>query len=107
MECDKKGIVLGLNTKQITELLKIMEGIQMLFLEEVLSAPSDDDRARIGAVRPRRRGAKLISFQETVLSERKAGASVADLALKYGITPSYIYQMEQRLRASRKRAARP
>ena len=98
---------MGLNTKQITELLKIMEGIQALLLEEVRSAPSDDGRARMGDVRPRRRGAKLIAFRKLLLSERKAGASVAELALKHGITPSYIYQMEQRVRASRKRAARP
>ena len=89
---------MGLNTKQITQLIKMMETIQTLLTDAVRSGSSSDGRLRIGSARPRRRGAELDTFQKLVLSERKAGASVAELAVKHGITVSYIYQMERRER---------
>ena len=42
----------------------------------------------------RRRGTDLDAFKDMIKTERSKGASVASLAEKHGVTPSYIYQLK-------------
>jgi Mor family transcriptional regulator len=46
-----------------------------------------------GRKRLRRSGQKLVQFRRMLRSERKRGASVAELARKYGISTAYIYML--------------
>ena len=43
--------------------------------------------------RVRRTGKELEAFKKAIVSERKRGAVVSELAAKFGVTPSYIYQL--------------
>ena len=44
--------------------------------------------------RIRRSGKVLAAFRKMLLSERKRGVPVAELARKHGITTAYIYQLK-------------
>ncbi len=44
--------------------------------------------------RIRRSGKELAAFRKMLLSERKRGVPVAELARKHGITTAYIYQLK-------------
>jgi hypothetical protein len=46
-----------------------------------------------GWVGARRSGKELVAFRKMLKAERKAGASVAEMAKRHGISPSYIYQL--------------
>ncbi len=43
--------------------------------------------------RTRRSGAELSRFRKQLKSERRAGVPVAEMARKYGVSASYIYQL--------------
>jgi hypothetical protein len=43
--------------------------------------------------RRRRTGKELADFRKMLVSERKRGVPVADLAKKHGISAAYIYQL--------------
>jgi hypothetical protein len=43
--------------------------------------------------RRRRTGKELSDFRKMLISERKRGVPVADLARKHGISAAYIYQL--------------
>lgn len=80
-----------LSKKQISQLIKILETTQQI-LADANRAPATGSREQAGA-RTRRTGKDLVAFKKAVKAERKAGASVAELAQKYGVTPSYLYQL--------------
>lgn len=80
-----------LSKKQISQLIKILETTQQI-LADANRAPAAGPREQAG-VRTRRTGKDLVAFKKAVKAERKAGASVAELAQKYGVTPSYLYQL--------------
>lgn len=83
-----------LSKKQISQLIKILETTQQI-LAEANRAPVNTDGSGKGssATRTRRTGKDLVAFKKTVKAERKAGVPVAELARKYGVTPSYLYQL--------------
>ena len=87
-----------LSSRQIARLQSIVDTAQKILADAGKAAPAG---ARTSAARSqgydgparRRRGADLVAFRKMIKAERKKGASVADLAEKLGVTPSYIYQM--------------
>jgi hypothetical protein len=44
--------------------------------------------------RIRRSGKELAAFRKLLMSERKRGVSVAELAQKHGVTSAYIYMLK-------------
>ena len=81
-----------LSKKQISQLIKILETTQQI-LADANRAPSSPPASGQEGTRTRRTGKDLVAFKKTIKAERKAGASVAELAQKYGVTPSYLYQL--------------
>ena len=81
-----------LTKKQISQLIKILETTQQILADANREVPSSGARGE-GGTRTRRTGKDLVAFKKAVKAERKAGASVSELAQKYGVTPSYLYQL--------------
>ena len=79
--------------KQMNQLRRILETTQQLLAEAGRQTAGSKGNSASGAISRRRVGKELASFKKTIKSERKAGTSVADLARKHGVTPSYIYQL--------------
>lgn len=86
-----------LTKRQVDQLIKILETTQQILAEANRETPRTNQTGASqggnGATRTRRTGKDLATFKKTVKAERKAGASVAELARKYGVTPSYLYQL--------------
>ena len=76
------------HVRQLQGLIKAFEGI----LADAKSGPSKGNSAP-AAVKRRRTGKDLVAFRKMLATERKGGMSVVDLATKYGVTTSYIYQL--------------
>ncbi len=85
---------MSLTTQQKNQLKKIIEMANQLLLEAE-GKPSGGSRSDKSepTTRVRRSGAELIRFRKQLKSDRKAGIPVAELAKKYGVTSSYIYQL--------------
>jgi hypothetical protein len=81
---------MSLTAQQKKELKRLVE-----LLNQLLEEPTGKKQvAKNGnGKRLRRSGAELTSFRRKLKTDRKAGVPVAELAKKYGVTPSYIYQM--------------
>lgn len=87
----------ALSSREVTELRKIVSIAQKLLAK----AMSEQKSGRTEAVRSatksprssRRKGKELTAFRKAVLSERKRGIPVVEIARKHGITPNYIYQI--------------
>ncbi len=83
-----------LTAQQKNQLKKIIEMASRLLNED---EGKPNGGARSGKSQPttrvRRSGAELIRFRKQLKSDRKAGIPVAELAKRYGVTPSYIYQL--------------
>ncbi len=80
-----------LTTKEVAQLKKIIAAA-----EQLIAGAGTDARAgaaRAGKSGRRRSGKDLENFRKMLKQERKAGTSVAALAKKHGVTPSYIYQI--------------
>ena len=60
--------------------------------EDILE--NNEEGAERRPKRIRRSGKELAAFRKMLLSERKRGTSVAELARKHGITTAYIYQLK-------------
>ena len=87
-----------LSLRQVARLQSIIDTAQKILSDASKAAPAGartKTASRLGNNGPatRRRGADLVAFRKMIKAERKAGSSVADLAEKLGVTPSYIYQM--------------
>ena len=82
-----------LSKRQINQLTKIVSAAQQLLAEARTSGAKPSGRVNAGSPTRRRRGKELTAFKKTIKAERRAGASVADLAQKFSVTPSYIYQL--------------
>ena len=87
-----------LSPRQVARLQSIVETAQNILGDASKAAPagiqtlSARGQGNNGPA-TRRRGADLVAFRKMIKAERKKGLSVADLAKKLGVTPSYIYQM--------------
>ncbi len=85
---------MSLSPKEVAELKKIVQIAQGL-IEKAGQSEKTKPTARKAAAAPtsRRSGKELIAFREKLKADRKAGVPVAKMAKKYGISPSYIYQL--------------
>ncbi|MGJ0510530.1 MAG: hypothetical protein ACR652_26085 [Methylocystis sp.] len=82
-----------LTAKQQNELKKIIK-IASELLEQAEKGNGRGNGAKRGATqRTRRSGAELASFRKQLKNDRKAGVPVAEIAKKYGVSVSYIYQL--------------
>ena len=82
-----------LSKRQKNRLQSIIDSAQQILAEADKAQPKGA-KSSGGHPTTRRRGADLVAFKKMLKAERKKGASVADLASKHGVTPSYIYQMQ-------------
>ncbi len=94
---------MSLSPKEMADLKKIIQLADQLIKKagqsektkptarRAVAAPT----ARKVAAAPtsRRSGKELIAFREKLRAEREAGTPVTKIAKKYGISPSYIYQL--------------
>lgn len=82
---------MSLTSKEVAQLKKIIAAA-----EQLIAGAGTESRAgsaRSGRSGRRRSGKELENFRKMLKQERKSGASVAALAKKHGVTPSYIYQI--------------
>lgn len=88
---------MSLSKRQISGLISIMESVQSILLESK-NAPAPvkggKGTGKAPGVRTRRTGKELEDFKKAIKKDRKAGVSVGELAEKYGVTPSYLYQLK-------------
>lgn len=84
---------MNLSKKQISQLIKIVEITQQILADASRAPLPAAGRSASATPRTRRVGKELVAFKKTVKGERKSGVPVAELARKYGVTPSYIYQL--------------
>ena len=81
-----------LSKRQENRLQSIIDAAKQILAEAGKAQPKNA-RSNNGPT-TRRRGDDLVAFKKMLKAERKKGASVAELAEKHGVTPSYIYQMQ-------------
>lgn len=83
-----------MTSTEAAQLKKIISIAQSL-LQRADEDQGKGDRARGNNVssRVRRSGKELAAFRKMLKAERKAGVSVAEMAKKHGVSPSYIYQL--------------
>lgn len=86
---------MSLTAKEVAQLKKIIAVAEQLISG---AGAAGGARAAAGATKSvkngrRRTGKDLENFRKMLKQERKSGASVAALAKKHGVTPSYIYQI--------------
>ena len=83
---------MALSQTHAAQLLRIAQSLQAI-VTEAKDIPAKSARSSSEGARARRTGKDLIAFKKTLKKERKAGVPVSELAEKYGVTPSYIYQL--------------
>lgn len=87
---------MSLSARELTQLRKIVGIAEKLIAKADASGQAS---VRGGGARPkstkraRRTGKKLLAFRKMLLTERKRGVSVAELAKKHDISRTYIYQL--------------
>ena len=88
---------MSLSAKEIAQLRKLVS-----IAEKLIAAAPEPKRGRPakGAApapksgkRIRRSGKELAAFRKMLLTERKKGTPVAELARQHGISAAYIYQL--------------
>lgn len=86
---------MALNAQELSELKDLLARVQKLVDKASRNARAQREAPSHVSPSPRRRrsGSDLVRFRRTLKAERKAGVPVADLARKYGVTASYIYQL--------------
>ncbi len=83
-----------LSSKEMAELKRIVNIAQGLIQKAGQSVKTKPTAGRTTAApASRRSGKELIAFREKLRAEREAGTPVTKIAKKYGISPSYIYQL--------------
>jgi hypothetical protein len=83
---------MSLTAKEVSELKKIVARAKEL-IAKAEGASVNQTARRVSSTRIRRTGKDLVTFRRKLKAERKAGVPVVQLAKKYGVTPSYIYQI--------------
>lgn len=86
-----------LTKSEIQQLRKIIAVAQALIGKAERGDRGGKSKTQRSAKGPatRRSGKELETFRAALKAERKSGVSVAELAKKHGVTPSYIYQLER------------
>jgi hypothetical protein len=84
-----------LTSAEVIQLKKIIRIAETLLSKAAKSPDETANRPHRGngAAKIRRSGKELAAFRKMLKAERKAGASVAALAKKHGVSASYIYQL--------------
>ena len=83
-----------MSKKQVGRLLQIIETAQQILAEASRESGLEPSAKAGGRDAGKRRvGKELLEFKKMIKAERKGGTSVADIARKHGVTPSYIYQL--------------
>ena len=88
---------MSLSAKEIVQLRKLISIAEKLIA--AAPAPKRGRPAKEQVERPkagkriRRSGKDLVAFRKMLLTERKKGTPVAELARKHGISAAYIYQL--------------
>ncbi len=80
---------MNLTNQQIRKLESIIAAAQAVLSE----AKSSVGGKAVKAKRVRRSGKDLAAFRKMLVSERKKGVPVAELARKHNISSAYIYQL--------------
>lgn len=88
---------MSLTKFEVQQLRKIIAAAQALIGKAEKGSRGGKSKTQRSAKGPatRRSGKELETFRSMLKAERKAGISVAELAKKHGVTPSYIYQLER------------
>lgn len=81
-----------LTKREINKLNKIILSLQEI-VDKAANAPANAAAGKGKPTRTRRTGKELAAFRKMLKSERKAGASAAELAKKHGVSSAYIYQL--------------
>jgi hypothetical protein len=86
----------SLSSREITQLRQLIKIARELLASAQSKSRGEAPKSKASskAHTSRRTGKELAAFQKMLKAERKRGLSVAELARKHGITPSYIYQMK-------------
>ncbi len=84
---------MSLSTKEAAELKKIIQIAEALIKKAGHGERVKPSARSAPATGSRRSGKELVAFREKLISERKAGVPVTRIAKKYGVSPSYIYQL--------------
>ena len=88
---------MSMSANEIAQLKKLIS-----IAEKLIKQPPTPKRGRpakidnqkpVSAKRTRRSGKKLLTFRKMLISERKRGASVANLARQHGVSLANIYQL--------------
>jgi hypothetical protein len=80
---------MNLTNQQIRKLEAIISAAQAVLSEAKGAANGKTVKAK----RVRRSGKELAAFRKMLVSERKKGVPVAELARKHNISSAYIYQL--------------
>jgi hypothetical protein len=80
---------MNLTNQQIRKLESIIAAAQAVLSE----AKGAANGKAVKAKRVRRSGKDLVAFRKMLISERKKGVPVAELARKHNISSAYIYQL--------------
>ena len=80
---------MNLTNQQIRKLESIIAAAQAVLSE----AKAASNGKSVKAKRVRRSGKELAAFRKMLVSERKKGVPVAELARKHNIASAYIYQL--------------
>jgi hypothetical protein len=81
---------------QIRKLIAVAESLKDFIGLKPASSPrrsGQEKRRPQNRQRTRRSGKELAEFRRMLMSERKKGVAVAELARKHGISTAYIYQL--------------
>jgi Mor family transcriptional regulator len=88
---------MNLSKRQITQLQNLIETAQAILAEASDKAPIRKIKVSSRGSAPkrttRRSGKELVAFKKTLRADRKNGVSVAELAKRHRVSPSYIYQL--------------
>ncbi len=89
---------MSLSAKEVAQLRKLIAIAEKIIAESPAPkrgrpAKEPRDSAAPRSKRIRRSGKELAAFRKMLLTERKKGTSVAELARKHGISAAYIYQL--------------
>ncbi len=88
---------MSLSVKEIAQLRKLIAIAEKMIAQNPAPKRGRPAKAGAGSVtrtkRLRRSGKELAAFRKMLLTERKKGTPVAELANKHGISAAYIYQL--------------
>jgi transposase-like protein len=85
-----------LSASEITQLRKLVAACDGILKKAGAGAESKGKTrsTRVASKRIRRSGKELDAFRKLLMTERKRGVPVAELAQKHGVSSAYIYMLK-------------